>query len=463
MPEPYYLSIAEAALMVRKGQLSPVDLTRAHLERIEQVDSRLHSYITVAAAVALTQAKQAAAGNQGGSLCGIPVSYKDLIATAGIRTTAASRVYENWIPDKDAYVVTRLRESGAVTLGKATLNEFAFSETTSDEDLVKPAQNPWNLSASTGLSSSGSAVAVAAGLAMASIATDSGGSIRMPASYCGVTGLKPTYGRIGRSGVVPLSYSCDHVGVITRSAEDSAILLAALAGLDPSDPASSGITPPSAAELLSKNLRGLRMGVCSSYMEAAGMESEVALAFRAALEVFRSLGAEVREIEIPHLSYAPSADFTILRVEGFNAHLQNLRDKREKYGASAFSEIAVGGFLSTVDYYRALQTRTLIADELHRAFQNMDALATPTTPGTGIAGTYTQPPKDRNVAKSDVAYLAPFNLTGSPAVSIPCGFTTAGMPVGLQLVGRAFDETTILSAAHQYQQVTDWHHRRPPL
>jgi aspartyl-tRNA(Asn)/glutamyl-tRNA(Gln) amidotransferase subunit A len=463
MSELCYLSIAEAAVLIQKRKLSPVDLTRAHLERIERLDSKLHSYITVAAQVALTQSKQAVAARQSGALCGIPVSYKDLIATAGIRTTAASRVYENWIPDKDAYVVTRLRERGVVTLGKATLNEFAFSDGTSEEDLVKPARNPWNLSAATGLSSSGSSVGVAAGLAMGSIATDSGGSIRMPASYCGVTGLKPTFGLIGRSGVIPLSYSCDHVGVIARSAEDSAILLAGLAGLDPLDPASCRTTVPSAAELLSRNLRGLRLGVCSSYMEAVGMEREVISAFRRALDVFHSLGAVVREVEIPHLSYAPSADFTILRVEGFNAHLKNLRDKREKYGASAFRELAVGGFLSTSDYYRALQTRTLISAELHLVLQNVDALVTPTTPQTGIAATYTKPPKDRKVANSDVAYLAPFNLTGSPAISIPCGFTSAGMPVGLQLVGRPFDETTIISAAHQYQQTTDWHRRRPPV
>jgi aspartyl-tRNA(Asn)/glutamyl-tRNA(Gln) amidotransferase subunit A len=198
-------------------------------------------------------------------------------------------------------------------------------------------------------------------------------------------------------------------------------------------------------------------------MEAAGMESEVATAFQSALGVFRSFGAVVREVEIPHLSYAPSADFTILRVEGFNAHLRNLRDKREKYGASAFREIAVGGFLSPADYDRALQARTLITAELHQALQNVDALVTPTTPGTAITGTYTESPRDRKVSKNDVAYLAPFKLTGSPAVPIPCGFTTAGLPVGLQLVGRAFDETTILSAAHQYQQATDWHRRRPPL
>lgn len=395
------------------------------------------------------------------ALRGIPVSYKDLIATAGIRTTGASRVYEHWIPGRDAYVVTRLRERGVVTLGKATLNEFAFSSITAQHDFVKPARNPWNVSASTGLSSSGSAVGVVAGMAAASVATDSGGSIRMPASYCGVTGLKPTYGRIGRSGVLPLSYSCDTVGVITRSAEDSAILLATLAGHDPDDATSAANRFPDAAELLSRNVRGLRLGVCRSYIEAAGMETDVASAFGRALDVFRSLGAVVREVEIPHLSYAPAADFTILRVEGFNVHFRNLRNKREKYGASAFREIAVGGFLSTADYYRAQQARTLIGTELQRAFENIDALVMPTTPQTGLAGTYSTPPTDHKVAKDSVAYLAPFNLTGSPAISILCGFTTARMPVGLELVGRAFDDTTIISTAHQYQQATDWHRQRP--
>jgi aspartyl-tRNA(Asn)/glutamyl-tRNA(Gln) amidotransferase subunit A len=191
------------------------------------------------------------------------------------------------------------------------------------------------------------------------------------------------------------------------------------------------------------------------------MEREVASAFANALEVFRSLGALVREVDIPHLSYAPSADFTILRVEGFNAHLRNLRDKRDKYGASAFRELAVGGFLSTADYYRALQARTLFAAELQGIFGNTDVLVMPSTPETGMAGSYGKPPQDPKVAKNDVAYLAPFNLTGNPAISIPCGFTAAGLPVGLQLVGRAFDEATILSAAHHYQQIADWHRRRP--
>lgn len=458
-----YLSIAQASALIRKKEISALELVQAYLTRIERLNQQLHAYITVSADVALEQARKAGTADQRGPLRGIPVSFKDLIATAGIRTTGASRVYEKWIPNKDAYVVARLNDRGAVTLGKATLNEFAFSRLTS-HDFVKPARNPWNLKAATGLSSSGSSVGVAAGLAAASIATDSGGSIRMPASYCGVTGLKPTFGRIGRSGVIPLSYSCDTVGTITRSAEDAAILLAALAGQEPGDPATSANRVPDEIELLSKNVRGLRLGVCPSYMEAAGMETEVNSSFESALDVFRSLGASVHEVEIPYLDYGPSADFTILRVEGFNLNFRNFQDAkvREKYGA-AFRDIAVGGFLSTADYYRAQQARRLIAGKVRGAFEKVDALLMPTTPGTGLPGSYSKPATDHKVAKSSVAYLAPFNLTGNPAISIPCGFTASGMPIGLEVVGRAFDETTILSVAHRYQQATRWHLRRPPV
>src|SRR5262245_46503235 len=226
--EPYFLSIAEAARRIAAGDLNPVKLTEAHLERIAAKDPALRSYITVAGEIALRQAREAAKQRTASKLRGIPLSYKDLIATAGIRTTAASRVYADWVPDKDAHAVARMRRAGAVTLGKATLNEFAFSPT-SEQDFVKPARNPWNITASPGLSSSGSGAAVAAGLAMASIGTDSGGSIRIPCSHCGVTGLKPTFGLVGRSGVIPLSYSCDHVGILARSAEDVAMVLNELA------------------------------------------------------------------------------------------------------------------------------------------------------------------------------------------------------------------------------------------
>lgn len=466
MPELHYLSIAEAAAHIHDGALNPEDLVRAHLARIAELDARVRSYITVAPEIALSQAREAAANREIGkvsaSLRGIPVSYKDLIATAGLRTTGASRVYADWVPDRDAHVVTRMRQHGAVTLGKATLNEFAFSAN-SEEDFIKPARNPWNLTAPAGLSSSGSAAGVAAGLAMASIATDSGGSIRIPASYCGVTGLKPTYGLVGRTGVIPLSYSCDHVGLITRSAEDAAIVLSAIAGHDAADAASSSHRVPDYSQGISRPIRQLRIGICPRYVDAVGIDLEVHAALEESLKVFRSLGASVQEVEVPHLVYAPAADFTILRAEGFNIHLPNLRDKRDRYGVSAFRQIAAGGYLTTTDYYRALQARTLIGRELADMFQSIDILLMPTTPQTAIRGTARKPTENSKVADNGVAFLAPFNLTGSPAMSIPCGFTKAGMPIGLQLVGRAFEEAKLLQTAYAYQSVTNWHRRRPPL
>jgi len=349
-----------------------------------------------------------------------------------------------------------------VTLGKATLNEFAFSPT-SDQDFVTPACNPWNLSLSAGLSSSGSAAAVAAGLAMGSIATDSGGSIRIPASYCGVTGIKPTYGLVGRTGVIPLSYSCDHVGALARSAEDIAIILTVLVGHDPQDAASVERPPYNYAAGLSRDIRGLRLGVPKHHLDAVGVDTEVLAAFEESLKVLRSLGGTIREVDVEHLAYAPAADFTILRVEGFTAHLQNLRKKSHLYGAGCFRQIAAGGYLGATDYYRAMQARTLITRSLASVFRTVDVLVTPTTPQTAAAGTFARPPQDPKVARSGVGFLAPFNLTGSPAISIPGGFTRANLPIGLQLVGRAFEEHTILRCAHSYQGATDWHTRRPPL
>lgn len=457
-----FLSIAEAAKRIQAGDLDPVALVQAHLERIATLDAKLRSYITVTGDVALRQAREAAATRGASRLRGIPISYKDLIATAGIRTTGGSRVFENWIPDEDAHAVTRMRDGGAVTLGKATLNEFAFSGI-SEHDFIKPARNPWNLAAPTGLSSSGSAAGVAAGLAMASIATDSGGSIRMPASYCGVTGLKPTYGLVGRSGVLPLSYSCDHVGLLARSAEDAAIVLTALAGYDPQDSASLQSPAADYTDGISQSIRGLRVGVCPEYFEAVGLDDEVQHAFAEALHTFRSLGAAVRNIHLPFLNYAPAADFTILRIEGFNEHFVNLRDRRDRYGSSAFRQIAAGAFLSGTHYYRAQQARRLIAGELAKVFESVDVLLMPTTPLPSLAGSNVLAGRDTKVSHSSVAFLAPFNLTGSPALSVPCGFTTSGLPIGLQLVGRAREEALLLRAAHTYQLQTTWHQRRPPL
>jgi aspartyl-tRNA(Asn)/glutamyl-tRNA(Gln) amidotransferase subunit A len=462
-----YLTIAEAAPLIHAGRLSAVDLTQAYLDRISRINPSLRSYITVSADIALVQAHQAneeiAHGRYRGPLHGIPISYKDLIETAGIRTTANSRVYADYIPEKNANVVARLREAGAVTLGKANLCEFAFSDT-SEGDFFKEARNPWNPEYQAGLSSNGSAVGVAAGLAMASIATDSGGSIRIPASYCGVTGLKPSYGVVGRTGVIPLSYSLDHVGTIARTAQDTALLLEVIAGYDSGDLTSCRKSVPHYSKLLTGEIRGMRIGICPQYMREVGVEDQVWEAFQHALDRFRSLGMAVSEIELPSFSYGPAADFTILRIEGFQVHFRNLKERREQYGLSAFHEIAVGGLLSPSDYLKAQQARTLLSNELSRAFQGIDVLLMPSTPASAAGGVYhLQPPTNQRVARDEISYLAPFNLTGTPALSICCGFTQQGLPIGLQLIGRGLNEATLLKVARRYQEMTDFHLRKPPL
>ncbi|MCI0626057.1 MAG: amidase [Acidobacteria bacterium] len=467
-----YLSIAEAAERIHTRKLSPLELTQAHLHRIEQLDSQLRTFITLTAELAVQQARQAteelARAQVLGPLYGVPVTYKDMIATAGVRTTAGSRVYADWIPQKDATVVTRLRTAGAITLGKVTQSEFTFSGGTAEEDFVKPARNPWNPKYPTGGSSSGSAAGVAAGLAMGSIGGDSGGSVRIPAAYCGVTGLKPTYGRVSRAGVLPLSYSMDHLGPITRTVEDAAIVLQAISGNDEEDPTSSRQEVPPYQQFLSRNIRGLKMGICPSYMDAVGVDLEVLSAFEVAVKVFRGLGMSVKEVSVPHLNYACAAGYnTLMRVEAFHAHFKNLKTERGKYGVRTFRNIARGGFLSAQDYIRAQQARTLISNELAKAFESVDTLLMPTTPTAASPGTYYRQGMDEKVRQGSLthhaAYTAPFNLTGSPVLSIPCGFNSAGMPMGVQLIGRAFDEATILAVGHQYQLATRWHLQRPPL
>jgi aspartyl-tRNA(Asn)/glutamyl-tRNA(Gln) amidotransferase subunit A len=464
-----FLSIAEASDLIRKRRVSPLELTEAHLARIEVLDGSLRSFITVTGELALREARlateQLGRGHGSVPLFGIPITLKDIIATAGVRTTAASRVLKDWVPAADASVVTRLRAAGAILLGKAALSEFTFAGGSTPDDFVKAPRNPWNLEHSAGGSSNGSAVGVAAGLAMASIGSDSGGSIRIPAAFCGVTGLKPTYGRIGRAGVIPLSYSMDTLGPITRDVRDGALVLEAVAGFDAADPASSRVPVPPYSRAVSSSVRGLRIGTCPAYVRAVGVEVDVESALTQALAVFRSLGLSVREASVPHLTYASAAGYnTIMRVEAFQYHFRNFRERRAEYGA-AFRNIARGGFLTARDYLRAQKARALICEELRLAFDQFDLLVLPVTAATPGGGAYATDGTDAKVKKGSfahgAAYTAPFNLTGSPTLALPAGFTRAGMPIGLQLVGRPFQEETLIAVGHQYQLVTDWHRRRP--
>lgn len=464
-----FLSIAEASALIRKRKLSPLELTEAHLARIEALDGSLRSFITVMREEALRQARTATETAAGGRakepLLGIPVTLKDNIATAGVRTTAASRVLKDWVPAKDASVVTRLRQAGAVILGKVALSEFTFAGGSTPNDYIPAPRNPWNLEHSSGGSSNGSAVSVAAGLAMASVGSDSGGSIRIPAAFCGVTGLTPTYGRVGKAGVIPLSYSMGVLGPITRDVRDAAIVLETIAGYDPGDSASSRVPVPSYASAVSRPVRGLRIGTLPDYVQAVGLELDVQAALRAGIDVFRSLGLSVREVSVPHINYSCAAGYnTIMRVEAFQYHFPNLRDRRADYGA-AFRNLARGGFLTARDYLRAQRARALICEELRQAFEHVDLLILPVTAATPGGGAYAAEGTDVKVKKGTfthgAAYTAPFNLTGTPSLSVAGGFNAAGMPIGLQLVGRPFQEETLIAAAHHFQSATDWHRRRP--
>jgi len=468
-----YLSVAEAAARIRQRRLSPVELTEAHLARIERLDPTLGSYITVMRDRALQQAKDAAARTSrsgAGPLFGIPISVKDTLATAGVRTTAASRVLEDWIPERDSVVVRRLRAAGAILIGKATLSEFAFAGGLGENTFAAPPKNPWGLTYSSGGSSNGSAVNVAAGLAMASIGSDSGGSIRIPAAFAGVSGLAPTFGLVARSGDVPFSHSMGVLGPLARSVEDVAIVLEAIAGFDPADRTSSRRSARGFSQALSRPVRQIRLGICEAYIEAVGVQADMAAAIAEAVKVFRSMGlAAPTNVTIPHLSYASAAGYnTIMRVEAFESHFRWMKDKdrRSKYGP-AFRNIARAGFLTTHDYLRAQKARTLIVDEVRAAFETIDVLVLPVTPATPDGGAYLNEGRDEKIRKESfshgAAYTAPFNLTGQPAMSIPCGFTAKGIPIGLQLIGRPFAEDILLALAHRYQTATDWHRRHPPI
>jgi aspartyl-tRNA(Asn)/glutamyl-tRNA(Gln) amidotransferase subunit A len=462
MAEAYTLSVAEAALEIRSGALSPLELTQACLERISRLDGRLRSYVTVTADLALERAREAteliARGKYLGPLHGIPVSVKDTIATAGVRTTAASPLYQNWVPKVDAGVVAALKRAGAVVLGKAMCSELGF---------VGPAtaRNPWNVQYEAGASSSGSVAGVAASLCSGSIGSDSGGSIRNPAALCGVTGLKPTLGRISRAHCVPLSHSFDTIGPIARSAEDCALMLDALSGYDREDPISLKLPTPQTAAQLSGSVAGTRIGIPSSYIEAFGMSAEVARAFHAAVDVFRSAGATINDVNIAFGRHARAVNWLIMRCEGFNVHRRMLKERRSQFSPGSYRALAVAEYLTADDYLCAQQARTLLARELEDVFGRIDVLVLPTRPTTAQGGEIIQQPRspEEAVPKAAVNYVSLFNVSGGPAISLPCGFDAAGLPIGLQIAGKALDEATVIRVADAYQRLTSWHRRRPTV
>ncbi len=468
------LTITQAQHLLRSRELSAVELTRACLDRIRAVEPRLNAFITVCDEPALAQARDAdlrLAQGDAPALCGIPLAIKDIYATRGVRTTCASRILENFVPTYDATVIARLRAEGAVFLGKANLDEFAMGSST-ENSAFGPTRNPSDLERVAGGSSGGSAAAVAADECLGSLGTDTGGSIREPAAFCGVVGIKPTYSRVSRFGVIAYASSLDQVGPFAKTVRDAAILLRSLAGADPADSTCSTRPVPDYERALSGDVKGLRIGVPREYF-VEGMQSEVEEGVRAALKHYESMGATTIEVSLPHTDYAIAAYYLIataeasanlerydgirygLRVEADSLVELYRRSRGRGFGAEVKRRIMLGTFALSTGYYdayylKAQKVRTLIKRDFEQAFERCDLIVTPTAPTTAFKlGEKMSDPLQMYL--SDIFTIS-VNLAGLPGMALPCGYDRQGMPIGLQLIGPAFGEEVVLRAGDAYER-----------
>jgi aspartyl-tRNA(Asn)/glutamyl-tRNA(Gln) amidotransferase subunit A len=456
-----FTSIAEVSERLRRGELSPVEITRDCLERIEKLNPALNAFITVMTESALAEARRAEAeilrGEWRGALHGIPVALKDLIDTAGVRTTAASELYKDRVPEHDAEVVRRLRVAGAVIIGKNNLHEFAYGGS-SLVSYFGDVHNPWNVGHIAGGSSGGSAAAVMAGMAYAAIGTDTAGSIREPAALCGCVGLKPTYGRVGSRGVIPLSLSLDHVGPMASSVEDAAVVLQAIAGYDADDITSANVPVVDYVSALSEGVRSVRVGVVREYFFDE-LDAEVGAAVEHALRVLADLGAEVKDVR---LGDPVPTDRTLQAAESYAQHAENVAHSPELYQAETVRRIRSGEGVSAAEYIRCRRELELARRNIGAAFADVDVLVTPTMPmpAPAIADLKNDPDALRPAELRLLRNTRPFNVWGLPAISVPCGFTASGLPIGLQIAGAHWREDLVLRVAHTYERATEWHERR---
>jgi aspartyl-tRNA(Asn)/glutamyl-tRNA(Gln) amidotransferase subunit A len=476
------MTVAELSDALAAGSVSSVELTRAYLARIERHQADLNAFISVSPDRALAQATEADAllrAGKGGRLTGIPIAHKDIFCTRDEKTTCGSRMLGNFVSPYDATVVQRLREAGVVTLGKTNMDEFAMGSS-NETSFYGPVKNPWDRSRVPGGSSGGSAAAVAARLAPAATGTDTGGSIRQPAALCGITGIKPTYGRVSRYGMIAFASSLDQGGIFAASAEDAALLLGAMAGFDPRDSTSVELPVPDYSEGLDAPLKGLRIGVLREFFE--GLDASIAQLIHAALDALRAQGAVLREVSLPNLPLSVPTYYVVAPAEcssnlarfdgvryGYRCEkpkdLQDLylRSRGEGFGAEVKRRIMIGTYVLSAGYYdayylKAQQARALIAADFERAFHEVDVVIGPTTPTTAFElGAKTQDPVTMYL--NDI-YTIGANLAGLPAMSLPCGFSE-GLPVGLQIVGPHFAEGRVLNVAYRYQRESDWHLRIP--
>jgi aspartyl-tRNA(Asn)/glutamyl-tRNA(Gln) amidotransferase subunit A len=455
-----YASIAELGRRFRRKEISPVEVVSTLLVRIERLEPKLHCFVTVTKERALAEARAAEAtfarGQSASPLLGVPVAYKDIYDTRGILTTAGSALFADRVPGADATCVTKLQEAGCVMMGKLITHEFAMGIQFPGHR-YPAATNPWNVDRMPGGSSSGSGAGLAAGLFAGATGSDTGGSIRGPAAFCGIVGIKPTYGRVSRAGVITLSWTLDHTGPMARTVEDCALMLQVLAGHDPADPASSQAPVDDYVTGLGRTIRGLRVGIPRAYF-FDGIEPEVGAAFETSMRTLEKLGATVSEVVIPSIDTA-WAFMAIVLAEAFAYHERDLRERPQLYGDVLRERFQAGGLITAGEYVQAQRLRSRLRAEMSEVLKTVDVLATPTMtgPATPFARAF-----DPNFGfpKSN---MAPFNFTGLPALALPGGFSSSGLPLSLQIAGRAFEEATVLRVGHAYEQATEWHTRRPPV
>ncbi len=454
-----WLSLSEQSALVQRRAVSPRELTAAVLARIERLNPRVNAFLTVMREQAEQDAARAeqelAAGQSRGSLHGLPISLKDLYDTAGVRTTGGAKILADRVPQQDCTVARRLREAGAVLVGKTNLHEFAFGVTSANPHFG-PVRNPWAPDRVPGGSSGGSGAAVAAGMGSASLGSDTGGSIRIPAALCGIVGLKPTYGRVSRAGVLPLAWSLDHAGPMTRTVEDAALVLQAIAGHDPADPASSRAPVPDFRAGLRDGVRGRSFGVPRQYFFTE-LSPDVEAAVDAALVELERLGARRVEVDLPYIDYALDVIESVILPEALSVHLRWLRERLDDYGEDVRDRLLAALAIPGVQYVDGQRVRRLISQGFAEALRDVDVLVTPTT------AVPAPPAADFRDPRVLTRFTAPINLTGLPACAVPCGFSAEGLPLSMQVIGRAFDEVAVLRFAWAYEQATEWHRRRPPL
>jgi aspartyl-tRNA(Asn)/glutamyl-tRNA(Gln) amidotransferase subunit A len=461
-----YLSIAELGPKLRQREVSPVEVTRACVERIEQLEPLLNAFITVTADSAIEEAQQAereiSAGHYKGPLHGVPIAHKDLYYTAGVRTTAGSKVLSELVPDHDARVVELWKQAGTVLLGKLNMHEFAAGGTT-DNPHYGPTHNPWKLGYHPGGSSGGSGAALAAGMCFGATGSDTAGSIRIPSHCCGTTGIKPTYGRVSCYGVVPLSWSLDHAGPMARTVEDCALLLQAMAGFDRRDAASVDRPVDDFLRDLNLGVKGLRIGVPVAHFNVR-LRADVELAWRTAIQVLVDLGAEPVEVDFENLEEALAIGPTILRAEMRTFHRQWFAERPEDYSTALHERFASVAQLSAAELVEAQQARQRTRSELYRAFDDVDVLLTPTVPYTAEPIPSIHSEVQNGPPPADMTRCTyPFNVSGFPALSVPCGFDELDLPIGLQIGAPPWHEALALRVGHAYQHATDWHRRRPAI